>query len=833
MSEKTRKVLTKRNITIFSILAIILLSLGTYFTIQYVNAETIKEQLALGDRYYQEQKYEEAIIAYETVLEIDEENVEARIGLAKSYQALEKVEEAKEVLTAGIKVVPKEPSFYLELSNMQIIQKDIVGAVETLDDGIRNTKDDRLKNELSTIDSQIELVSDRKEVQVEKTAQLKLVYINKNEQATETEEEANKADSEESSETQAKDADSEESTEEQTESQDETADSPEQSELNTDAEDTETNDDSTSTEETQEEEDQTKSEVLVEGKWSLTPGESGQLQDEIASTNVFTANSPGRETVVATIGSLEKQATLTVKEHVLENIEIVASVNKNTVGNGIELKAIGQDANGEEMEVSPDWSILEGVGTLALETGATNTFLSNEPGNSTIVARIEDKEFKISLETIEQTFNLNKEVSGQGSIVTSAAGTQFKDGQNVSLKAIPAEGWEFVGWEGSVDGTADQVSVVMDTDKAVRALFKPQTKYYTLQVNSEGSGAVTKSIKANKYREGTILTLTASPQFGWEFSHWKGSISSKNAQVQVTMNGSKDIVAVFVKKADTAKPVKKPAAKPFQKPAQQTSEPKPVQPEPTPTPQPEQEQPAKPEAEVLGNLGGIIKNARTGEVIPGALVKLREGVDTQSGEVIQSGSTAQDGNYSLIGISPGNYTLEVAKDGFSTKYVAVEVGVGERKVKNETLMPIEKPTETTDFQVVLTWGPTPYDLDAHLTGPTVEQEGRFHVSYRNDNYVAPDGTVYAQLDTDDQDGDGPETITTFKQTDGVYRYFVHNFSGEPSITTSEAKVELYQNGVLKQVFNVPTTGTGQYWNVFEIENGQVRVKNQLLANEPE
>ena len=95
---------TKKRITIIVLVALLIISLGTYFTIEMANAKTVKEQLELGNRYYQEQRYEEAIIAYEKVLEIDDKNVEARIGLAKSYEALQKLAKAQKVLLAGVRL---------------------------------------------------------------------------------------------------------------------------------------------------------------------------------------------------------------------------------------------------------------------------------------------------------------------------------------------------------------------------------------------------------------------------------------------------------------------------------------------------------------------------------------------------------------------------------------------------------------------------------------------------------------------------------------------------------------------------------------------------------
>ncbi len=55
------------------------------------------------------------------------------------------------------------------------------------------------------------------------------------------------------------------------------------------------------------------------------------------------------------------------------------------------------------------------------------------------------------------------------------------------------------------------------------------------------------------------------------------------------------------------------------------------------------------------------------------------------------------------------------------------------------------------IRIILDWDKSPNDLDAHLV-----KDGDYHISYRNKR-VADDGA--AQLDRDDMNGYGPETIT--------------------------------------------------------------------------
>lgn len=129
------------------------------------------------------------------------------------------------------------------------------------------------------------------------------------------------------------------------------------------------------------------------------------------------------------------------------------------------------------------------------------------------------------------------------------------------------------------------------------------------------------------------------------------------------------------------------------------------------------------------------------------------------------------------------------------------------------------------LRVVLDWGETPRDLDAHL----VKTNG-YHISYRN-MLVSADGT--AKLDRDDTDGQGPETITaTNVDQNGEYLFFVHDFTNQHSpsstkLSNSAASVKVYGDNRLIQIFNITPDKQGVVWKVFKIVNGMVSPVNEM------
>jgi hypothetical protein len=159
-----------------------------------------------------------------------------------------------------------------------------------------------------------------------------------------------------------------------------------------------------------------------------------------------------------------------------------------------------------------------------------------------------------------------------------------------------------------------------------------------------------------------------------------------------------------------------------------------------------------------------------------------------------------------------------------------------------------------DRRMVLTWSANPYwctpgdsqcenDLDAHLWMQALLP---FHIPDPDDpNFPRGDCTTlpYACLEVDTRKGFGPETIAIAHfELQTIYYYGVLNYNqgypGVPPITETGAHVDLYdQNGLLMS-FEVPQTGTGNFWYVFnytrssETGNWNVETVNCIALYDP-
>ena len=153
---------------------------------------------------------------------------------------------------------------------------------------------------------------------------------------------------------------------------------------------------------------------------------------------------------------------------------------------------------------------------------------------------------------------LSVNVVGSGSVTSSVrpvstvaltARRTTDDGTVVTLSQTPATGFEFAGWSGACTGTG-ACSVTMDAAKSVTATFTPIQR--TLTTSVLGSGSVTSSPAgidcgldcSQDYDDGTVVTLTASPDAGWQFVGWSGACSGLGS-CTVTMDQAQSVTATF------------------------------------------------------------------------------------------------------------------------------------------------------------------------------------------------------------------------------------------------------------------------------------------------
>lgn len=149
-------------------------------------------------------------------------------------------------------------------------------------------------------------------------------------------------------------------------------------------------------------------------------------------------------------------------------------------------------------------------------------------------------------------YNLTTSATPAEAGSVSPASAQANESEQIQITATANEHWVFSGWQGALSGTTNPVSILMDSDKTVTALFEKLDYPLTVTVNDEEGGHVEKELVSSKttdYPHASVVELTAIASDGWEFSGWSGDVSGlENPEaetINVTISGPKNITANF------------------------------------------------------------------------------------------------------------------------------------------------------------------------------------------------------------------------------------------------------------------------------------------------
>ncbi|NLK23789.1 MAG: PEGA domain-containing protein, partial [Clostridiales bacterium] len=227
---------------------------------------------------------------------------------------------------------------------------------------------------------------------------------------------------------------------------------------------------------------------------------------------------------------------------------------------------------------------------------------------------------------------------------------------------------------------------------------------------------------------------------------------------------------------------------------------------------------------VAQGFGGQIKNI-FGFGVPNMTLKFK--ISETSTNVLAEATTDRFGFYS-VNLAPGQYYAELNHTDYIKTYIQVASDSNGYIMNGPDIATLS--AQSGEVKIELTWGKEPRDVDSHLLGPAAPGDAlnNFHVYYGDKTYGYGINGTYADLDLDDLNSYGPETVTIRRLVDGKYRYFVHNFTGNPDLGSSEAKVKIYQGQgdtttVLREFVLPLGAGNQRYWAVFDmyVEDGEV------------
>jgi uncharacterized protein YfaP (DUF2135 family) len=225
-----------------------------------------------------------------------------------------------------------------------------------------------------------------------------------------------------------------------------------------------------------------------------------------------------------------------------------------------------------------------------------------------------------------------------------------------------------------------------------------------------------------------------------------------------------------------------------------------------------------------GSISGTVRNASTGQTLAGVSVEIRSGAGNTTGSPLDSRVTASNGTFTFSGLAAGPYTIRASASTFATLTVDATVTSGQ---VNQLALNLS-PACVQAFCIVLSWGPNPPDLDAHLLLP-----GNIPIFFGDEGSCTTQ--PFACLVVDVTSGFGPETMIITQVNPGTYEFIVHDFTtGQgafSALAASGARVEIYTPAGLIRTFTVPNA-IGVTWTVFRLTGSTITPVNTISTEPP-
>lgn len=241
----------------------------------------------------------------------------------------------------------------------------------------------------------------------------------------------------------------------------------------------------------------------------------------------------------------------------------------------------------------------------------------------------------------------------------------------------------------------------------------------------------------------------------------------------------------------------------------------------------------KPLGDKVSFSGKVIDGQTVSTGIGVATVRMAQGRDLDANTIIQRSdvvnsssvltarklTTDASGNFSVVNLRAGEYSVLVTKAGYSDQLQG-RVTIAANSTLSMSLLRV---ATQGDSSITLRWAAdgsgVARDLDSHLLRLDSAGAVNYHIYYSNtNNSVSTDS-----LDRDDVDFEGPETITFNTTAAFNYSYYVHRFSDGGTIPESQARVTLrYAGRTLTYLPPANGATTAEYWRVFDVVDGVVK-----------
>lgn len=187
----------------------------------------------------------------------------------------------------------------------------------------------------------------------------------------------------------------------------------------------------------------------------------------------------------------------------------------------------------------PGWRFVQWHGSAS---GTVPTSTVTIDGNEAVTATFDLEYYTIAVEAVDQ--DQVPTTNGAVSISPPQNPLGYVYGETVTVTATATSGWEFVQWDGVVNGNTVSAIFTVQGDGTVTAIFTDETYSLSTDVNELAAGRITVTPEA-PFTFGQVVTLTAVPVVGWEFIGWSGDLSGTENPAALALDGHKDVTAEF------------------------------------------------------------------------------------------------------------------------------------------------------------------------------------------------------------------------------------------------------------------------------------------------
>ena len=152
-------------------------------------------------------------------------------------------------------------------------------------------------------------------------------------------------------------------------------------------------------------------------------------------------------------------------------------------------------------------------------------------------------------------YTVSVSVQGSGSLAVDGVEqplpyTESHDcGATVILEAVADGDWQFAGWSGSVESAENPLSILLDSDVEVTAVFGPV--HHSLSITGSGGGISVDGAPhglpwSDVFEHGAEVVIEAAPTDCMRFGGWSGDLAGWDNPATVTVDDDISISADFV-----------------------------------------------------------------------------------------------------------------------------------------------------------------------------------------------------------------------------------------------------------------------------------------------